>query len=190
MLKRAAWTILPVAWVALVGFGLYVSFAYETTPSRAAASPTVWPAGTVIARNEHGATLVLFAHPACPCTRASLSELAEIARAVPATARIEIVFVLAGSLADRSGELASEIPGAVVTIDTGTEAARFGVATSGTVVVYDRDGRLQFSGGITGSRGHVGDNIGRRDATAALAGRIPEHHIHAAFGCALVGGPA
>jgi hypothetical protein len=190
MLKRAAWTILPIAWVALVAFGLYVMFAYETTPSRAASAPAVWPTDSAIARNDHGATLVLFAHPACPCTRASLAELAEIARAVPATARIEIVFVIAGSLADRSWELASAIPGAVVAIDTGIEAARFGVATSGTVVVYDRDGTLQFSGGITGSRGHVGSNVGRRDAAAALAGHIPDHHTHAAFGCALVGGPA
>ena len=57
---------------------------------------------------------------------------------------------------------AQAIPGAKVVTDTdGAEARRFGAATSGETLVYDADGRLQFSGGITTARGHEGDNDGK-----------------------------
>jgi hypothetical protein len=42
----------------------------------------------------------------------------------------------------------------------GEEAQRFGAATSGHVLLFDPAGELRFSGGITASRGHVGDNDG------------------------------
>jgi hypothetical protein len=176
--------------VAVTMIGLRAMFTYASTPGPGATPPEHWPAGVPIARSERGATLVLFAHPACPCTRASLHELAELARDAPASARIEIVFVLAGTLADASWDLSTRVPGAVTIVDDGAVAARFNAATSGTVVIYDRDGKLAFTGGITAARGHVGDNVGRRDAAEALAGRTPAHASHAVFGCALIGGPA
>ena len=42
----------------------------------------------------------------------------------------------------------------------GAEARRFGVATSGHVLLYDTRGDLIFSGGITPGRGEQGDNAG------------------------------
>jgi len=39
---------------------------------------------------------------------------------------------------------------------TRLEAGRFHAMTSGQTVLYDAGGRLLFSGGITGSRGHYG----------------------------------
>ena len=43
---------------------------------------------------------------------------------------------------------------------TAARRQRFGAETSGQTLLYDRDGRLLFSGGTTGSRGHDGDNAG------------------------------
>ena len=45
--------------------------------------------------------------------------------------------------------------------DDGAEARRFGAETSGQTLLYDARGALAFSGGITGARGHAGDNAGR-----------------------------
>jgi hypothetical protein len=56
---------------------------------------------------------------------------------------------------------AAAIPGVTVRADPeGREAQRFGAVTSGHVLLYDRAGQLLFTGGITGSRGHEGDNAG------------------------------
>jgi len=70
--------------------------------------------------------------------------------------------------------------------DDGVEAARFGAATSGQVILYDRDGGLLFTGGITASRGHAGDNDGR-NAIVSLLGRGREtRHSSPVFGCSLL----
>src|SRR5262249_39534642 len=37
----------------------------------------------------------------------------------------------------------------------------FGARTSGTCLLYDRQGKLTFHGGLTGARGEIGDNDGR-----------------------------
>ena len=62
------------------------------------------------------------------------------------------------------------------------EAGRFGVATSGHALLFDRDGRLLFSGGITPSRGHEGDNFGASAILARLDGR-PAPAESPVFGC-------
>ena len=57
---------------------------------------------------------------------------------------------------------------------TAARRARFGSATSGQTLLYDGDGALRFSGGITGSRSHAGDNAGRRSLVALLNGAQPD----------------
>jgi hypothetical protein len=65
---------------------------------------------------------------------------------------------------------AAAIPGVEVVRDEGGfEALRFRAATSGQATLYDRGGRLLFSGGITGARGHAGDNAGRAAIVSLLA---------------------
>jgi hypothetical protein len=52
-------------------------------------------------------------------------------------------------------------------------------------MVYDAGGALLFSGGITGSRGHAGDNAGR-SSIVALLNRLPGTHTSTnVFGCSL-----
>ena len=53
-------------------------------------------------------------------------------------------------------------------------------------VVYDRSGTLIFSGGITGSRGHVGDNHGKRAVLAHPLATAGEQR-HDVFGCGMGG---
>src|SRR4051812_35099523 len=65
-------------WVAAVGFGLKTANDYSTTAGQPAAAPLRWPKGSRLARASDRATLVMLAHPRCPCTRASLSELASL----------------------------------------------------------------------------------------------------------------
>lgn len=63
------------------------------------------------------------------------------------------------------------------------EARLFGARTSGHVVLYDAEGRLLFSGGITGARGHVGDNYGLQQVSSHLRKHTVSATEGPVFGC-------
>ena len=73
----------------------------------------------------------------------------------------------------------------VVRDDEGLEAERFGASTSGQTVVYDSEGELLFTGGITGARGHAGDNLGRESVLELLNRGKAERSWTSVFGCRL-----
>jgi hypothetical protein len=88
-------------------------------------------------------------------------------------------------------QMAGGIPGVEVISDRGgTEAARFGAQTSGQCFLFAADGRRLFSGGITASRGHEGDNAGRDALVALLTGRTPDQTSTPVFGCSLMASPS
>ena len=55
------------------------------------------------------------------------------------------------------------------------ERPSFGVATSGQVLLYDPNGELRYSGGITRSRGHPGANAGRAAIESLYHAALDEH---------------
>jgi hypothetical protein len=83
---------------------------------------------------------------------------------------------------------AARIPGVMTMSDeNGREAARFGIATSGGVVLYDQQGKLLFHGGITPARGHEGDSFGRERILSLLATGKADRNDAPVFGCWLQG---
>jgi hypothetical protein len=81
---------------------------------------------------------------------------------------------------------ASNIPGVKVILDgNGREAHLFHAATSGQTVLYDAKGLLLFSGGITGSRGHFGDNAGQASIISLVNSAVPDQTETSVFGCPL-----
>jgi hypothetical protein len=81
---------------------------------------------------------------------------------------------------------AAAIPGVSVLQDEdGLEAHRFHAATSGQTLVYGAEGPLLFSGGITASRGHSGDNAGRSAIVALLNEGSARQTETFTFGCSL-----
>jgi len=63
------------AWIIAVAIGLYALMAYELAPGKTGNSPDLWPQNRYIAAHPDKPTLVMFVHPHCPCTRASIGEL-------------------------------------------------------------------------------------------------------------------
>ena len=193
-------------WLGLIGAGLRVIWGYENSPGVAATPANYWPVESRLERTPGRATLVMLAHPHCPCTRASMGELAQVmARLQGKVAAYVLFYTPRGS--NRTGgsglgwentelrRTAGQIPGVTVLSDVdGAEARRFGAETSGHTLLFDSTGRLLFNGGITGSRGHSGDNVGE---SAIVSNRplpvkrrispVPGSTAGAAFG-ALVGG--
>jgi hypothetical protein len=182
---------LAVTWTAALAFGARVLFRYETTPGGAGPTAASWPFESSVPRPTGKPTLLMVAHPRCPCTRASVAELAEImAHGVDKIAAYVLFVKPPGAGADWDDtdlrRSAAAIPGVIVLTDeNGIEANRFGAQTSGHTLVFDRDGRLIFSGGITASRGHIGGNAGERAVRAFLRQETPDRAQTPVFGCAL-----
>lgn len=194
--QKTPWIVLPtltVIWLGVVAIGLSWLWVYEATPGEVTESPTNWPPDSRIERNAKRPTLVLFAHPRCPCTRASIRELSLIMTHCRESVDAHVLFFKpSGFCADwEKTDLwlsAEAIPGVSVTGDKdGSEAMRFQAATSGYSLLYDPDGRLLFSGGITGSRGHSGDNAGRSAIESLLTDGVADRKQTFVFGCPLLG---
>jgi hypothetical protein len=180
-------------WVAAVVMGIVALERYKATPGLSAAAASQWPAGSELpAPTPERATLLLFAHPKCPCTRATLSEFERLVAHVGSSIDARVVFVRPPGVPARwertdLWNAAVKIPGVSVHVDDGgAEATRLGVMTSGQVLLYDRGGALRFAGGITASRGHAGDNPGRSAVENHLAGRPDALTTTPVFGCPLL----
>jgi hypothetical protein len=179
-------TSLLAGWLAALAGG-WLFLDNRATPGAAFAAPPSWPADSTLTRAAGRPTLLLFAHPHCPCTRAGLDDLAWIlARCEGADAAV--VFVLPpGAPPDwqrgATWERARALPGVrLVTDRDGAEARRFGAMTSGHVMVYRAGGELAFGGGIAAPGAHAG----RRIALAALRGEdVGEARRPEVFGCPL-----
>lgn len=194
-LKKA----LPFLWGGLVvaGFALFMREETRPAPSGTAAL-SAWPAEAPLALVPGRINLVLFAHPRCPCTRASLAEAAEaVARAGgPGRVALTVLFSVPAEepapwIGSPLWRAAAGMPGARVASDPdGRLAARFGATASGHVLFFDPAGRLRYSGGLTAARGREGDNAGL-DAVSALArgaSAAPTSPLsRPVYGCALVG---
>jgi len=178
-------------WLCGVVSGLWVLWAYDNRPGAAANARAHWPSGGVLTRSATEPTLVFFAHPQCTCTRASLDELAEVLARTKSHPRTYVLFLKPSSVEDgweRTDlwKQAAALPNVRVLRDEdGAEARRFGVETSGQTFLYDGNGALVFSGGITGSRGHAGENAGERALVALLSHGQPERRGTSVFGCPL-----
>jgi hypothetical protein len=179
------------AWLVVVLSGLGGMLKYKSTPTEAGVAPAQWPTASRLVARAGLPTLILFAHPHCPCTRASLEELNQLLQPLAGSVTAYVAFTRPAGIGGdwTHSELwsrATTIPGVRVTEDVnGEEAQRFGAASSGHVVAYDAGGRLIYSGGITGARGHVDDNLGRARLTARLDGKPSDSDRAPVFGCAL-----
>jgi hypothetical protein len=178
-------------WMASVASGMTVLWQYKNTAGADAAAPSDWPRASTIAQRAGRPTLVMFAHPRCPCTRASVSELARLMSQVHGQLDAHVLMLRPAGTEDGwertdTWRSAALIPGVDVATDGGgREASLFGATVSGQTLLYDAAGRLVFRGGITGARGHEGDNSGRRRVVSFLTTGIADRGESPVFGCAL-----
>lgn len=180
-----------VLWAFGIGAGLFGLWNYAHRAGTKDASPALWPVASQIQRTQDRPTLLFFAHPQCPCTRASIRELERLTARLHKNIDIHVVFMEPAEFAsdwsctDLSSS-ANTIHEAHVVFDHGCiECDRFRARTSGLTLLYSETGELLFQGGITPARGHEGDN----DGIAALTAILRDGRTHvpqtAVFGCPL-----
>lgn len=140
------------AWLLITAYFSYQMLIFDTTPGPRAAAPGSWPARSSIHRAPGRKQLLMFVHPECSCTVASLDQLRFLEKRLGN--RIEAHVVIWHShLSARKHNWPEEGGGAEVVDDRlGQEAVLFGAKTSGQTMIYDEAGQLLFSGGLTALR--------------------------------------
>lgn len=181
-----------LAWSGAIAFGTRSLIRYENTPGQVGVVPQAWPASSSLERALDRPTLVMLAHPRCPCSNTSMDELARTLAQVHEKVRVYVLFLTPkGSPGWEETSLrhrAAAIPGVTVLSDIdGVEARLFGAETSGHALLFDAAGRRLFSGGITASRGHAGDNIGESAIVSLINGGRATRSTAFVFGCSLTG---
>ncbi len=183
------------AWLAAIGFGLSRLAVYSSTPGRTATTlAEYWPSDQEpLACDANGYSVVMFVHPKCPCTRASLRELGRLLATFP---KLAVEFYVYAPM-DMPTEWtrtdlwnsAQKLTPQPLRLDSdGALAKRLSATTSGHVFVVRSDGWIAYSGGLTSARGHEGDNLGRSTVTRILSRPpkdISNHHQLPVFGCEL-----
>jgi hypothetical protein len=178
-------------WAATVG-AMYQSVRiFETTPGRSATALASWPAKSRITPARGRWTLVMLLNPHCSCSSASIQELERIVEmSDPSLQTYMLVYrpsdFRSGWEKTETFEAATRVQRAHVLIDTdGHEARLFGGFISGQTFLYDPQGTLRFSGGITSLRGHAGVNRGSMDVVDIVHAKVKQG-THPVFGCAIV----
>ena len=193
-MKRARLIVAFAVWGAATAGGLYTIAAHGAAAGVAADAPTTLG---VSLRSAGRPSLIIAAHPSCPCTRATFNELDRILAAPDLTGHVDadVVVLFAGSpkrdrVADDLRSRAEAMKGVRVIDDPKQEIAKgLGAHTSGTVLFYDAKGALKFSGGITPSRGHEGDNAGADSIHKLLAASKDSVRSTPVYGCSLTSKP-
>jgi hypothetical protein len=186
-----ALTLATAIWLGAIVAALVVISNFSSTPGTTGSIPLHWPAQTRLPFDASRPTLVMFAHPHCPCTRASLGELDVLMARCQGKVSAHVVFIRPeGTAADWMKtdlwKKAAAIPGVSVHCDNdGVESRLFQSETSGQTLLYDEKGNLLFQGGITISRGHSGDNPGRSALVALLDHQLSTQVKTPVFGCSL-----
>ncbi|QDS86054.1 hypothetical protein EC9_02120 [Rosistilla ulvae] len=208
---RRTWFLVTIGWlVAVAGcFAWITDYGLRTNPSNLSQDVANWPSQSSLPLADQSPTLVLFLHPKCSCSEATVGELQKILSAVatqssPLPNTLIVASMPTNEPSDwrdsRLNQRAQTLPNSTLVPDhQGIECARFGVNTSGTVMLFDPAGKQLFSGGVTTARGQAGESRAGGWLRTLLTQHDATHHPHPdrdmcvvqpAFGCKLLSPPA
>lgn len=180
-----------VLWTAAVVGGFAVAMIHERTHAPDHPVATCWPKGSICQPPADNPMLVVFIHPKCPCTRASLEEITHLNRRCGDQLEMQFVFLQPHDASWRSEEtehwrtVRNLNAGRSVVDTAGLEHRRFNATTSGEVFLFTTNGQLAFHGGVTVGRGHAGESAGRLAIEAIVKKSLSPLNRAPVFGCAL-----
>jgi hypothetical protein len=177
-------------WMAIAGVGLALIASHDSKAGRRAIVPAAWSSELGLPEQDGRPLVVVAVHPRCPCTPSTIDAIRDATARAQAEPRIIAIVMTPSSQGPdwAGGESLAKLReiGAQINIDLdGAGAARLGATTSGHVIVFAADGTRVFSGGVTPSRGHVGECNGTTALEASLRGRRPHIAETPVFGCEL-----
>lgn len=183
----------PVAatalWAAALALGTFGLNSYSLIAGPRGTAPVAMPAE--LGTPQTALNLVIYAHPHCPCTRATLWEAAELVAESRGRLSVQVLFYVPADEPDAwaAGDLwniAAATPDTTPRIDRGgLLAARHGAQTSGHGRIYDASGALVFDGGLTASRGHQGPSNAEAAIRALIQAQQPDTSTTPVYGCGI-----
>lgn len=191
-MSKASFYGLTAIWFGLVVAGFVQMARYQSTPGQGAQAARRMPTVAQMTPIAGAGTIVMFVHPRCSCSQASVSELERLVGQIPERTATYVVCVVppnveAGWLDTPLVSRLKSLAGIVVLDDINGELlSAFDAKTSGETFVYDKNTNRIFHGGITRSRGHEGTSAGRVAVAALLGGRTQNSCTTPIFGCPLV----
>ena len=90
--------VLGAVWILTLVTGVRSLFSYETSPGSVGKVQARWPVASKISAPNERPILVMVAHPRCPCTRASMDELAKIMARMQGKVAAYVLFLTPSSL--------------------------------------------------------------------------------------------
>jgi hypothetical protein len=177
------------AWVIVVALGIGALWNYEYRAGARLPGEEAWPAKASVAPVPGRFNLVISLHPHCPCSRATLNELEKILAHPRNAVHLQVLLfepdhAPQGWSQSSLSEALAKFPDTTITTDPeGRQALLFGAQTSGDLALFSPAGRRLFHGGITGSRGHEGDNAGAEAVLGFLNGEQPATGVTPVYGC-------
>jgi hypothetical protein len=191
-MKKTLAILLVTIWAIAIGIGMVWMTDYSTKPGKRSPAPAELPLEFRERKLREVPKLLVFLHPHCPCSRATVAELEKLAYKNFGLFEIRILFYQPADHPDwgenEMWQRASQIPGAKSATLDESELSRFGALTSGQALLYDSENRLVFSGGITPARGHEGDSPGGDLIQKYLSGEKTDYSEAPVFGCILTDG--
>lgn len=191
-LARPMATLAVIAWIACVAIGFYQLWAYSYKGAPQSLATEFWPPDSSLEAPSQRCVLLMFLHPECPCSLSTLSELDRLRALLDRDVDIRLLFVRPALCPEgwergRLWNLATDMRGVSVAVDAdGREARRFRARVSGETLLFDANGRLMFSGGLTDSRGHEGTSLGAEAVLERVAGRASSVYRAPVLGCGLL----
>lgn len=158
---------LLLLWGGAVVIGLGQLEKYSATEGKMDLGLTGWPVDSQLPLSDKKPTLVMFLHPKCPCSHATVGELEILLARKRDFFQLLVIFFQPEAEPEAWGDTAlrhrvAALPGARIYHDVdGKESRLFHANISGEAFAFEPDGRMVFHGGITRGRGHSGDNAGR-----------------------------
>lgn len=179
-------------WVGVICLGFVQIYDYTNQPGEQGQPPLVLPQISNFEKSNLP-KLIFFAHPQCPCSHAGLQELSKILSKLEGRIDTHIVFHHPKEMSlewvkSSLWKKAKQLKGAAVTIDTdGKMVELFRPKTSGQVYLYSNGEQrpLIYSGGVTSTRGHEGDNTGSDAIVNWVLHKKVVPSKFAVFGCSL-----
>jgi hypothetical protein len=179
--------IYVVSWAILV-IGGFISLDYYSYRSPGISLDQAFRGPTALLPK-----VMLFLHPKCSCSFASLTEFSNLLSVMKNKADLEVIFAKPAGMSEATlqGELWNEalkLSGVKVSVDElGVEHKKFGVSTSGEMLLFNEQGEKVFHGGLTPSRGHVGLSKGQIFVKEWFGGNKNKREVANVYGCGLEG---
>jgi len=186
-----SFVVVLIGWSLGILFAMGMSYDFTWRAGESGNPPLHWPKDISSPKLTDRPLVLVFLHPQCPCSRATLDELAVAMTHTRERFQFVAVFEKPAGRNDDwiKAELwkrAEGISGLSRVIDVdGKLVNAFHAKTSGDTVVYSPEGILLFHGGLTPGRDHRGSNAGRTFLETWTRETPPETVTSPVFGCPL-----